>query len=128
MRKSVIYFLMLILIFVFTITAYIDDVRSHEKIHQVIFENYGIESNVKYNWNIFSGKDWVGMTIPINSSSNCTELCVLAQEQNEIVGYYSTIIVSLIFAIIIIYYITQMCLELHNEHKEEEKNELENFY
>ena len=53
----------------------------HESVHKEIFKEYNISSNITINhWNL-SGK-----TVP-EENTTCPDDCLLAHNQNEIIGY-----------------------------------------
>jgi hypothetical protein len=76
-------------------------VYQHEKIHQRIFEDYGIESHIEYFRNF---PDVTTVATVYNNS--CTESCFQAHEMNESIGYPMIILISVLgmglFLIIII--------------------------
>lgn len=92
----------------------------HEYIHQLIFQKYGIESNVTYNFvpsfkdelnNLFElpsspldDSEPLAWTTPItaNSSILCNETCEMLHTQQEIVDSQTTTIVSMLFLILIV--------------------------
>jgi len=105
MRTSMIYFLAVCTTLLLVGTWYYTNVATHEHIHQSIYEDYGINSSIKYNFNPFSDKGWIGVTIP-DSNSNyglCSDSCRLANEMNEVVGYNFAILISVILVMFIIY-------------------------
>jgi len=58
-------------------------VYQHERVHQIIFEDYGIESHIEY-----IGHGWYWATVTENySASLCTDACHQAHEINEAITY-----------------------------------------
>lgn len=70
-------------------------ISNHETIHQDIFDNYNIKSNISINYFTLSGE-----TRP-ESYDKCTELCFYEHFLNELVGYY---------LVVIIYFVTILTL------------------
>jgi hypothetical protein len=74
------------LIFVFIFAVLIGfgvNVYMHEKVHQLIFEDYGIKSHVVY----FNISSLDATTYPEGNTTNCGEMCIQAHEMNEITAY-----------------------------------------
>jgi hypothetical protein len=71
-------------------------VMQHENVHKLIYDNYNGNATIKY---YFISGFWTskfGETIPQNNTG-CTELCILANEQNEIVGYNVESVIEALF-------------------------------
>lgn len=71
----------------------------HEEVHRQIFERYDIESEVTIHYL----RPWgvMGTTTPLSTQEyyeRCSEFCVLAHNQNEIVGYHLYALLVTIFA------------------------------
>ena len=91
MKKSTVRLLLLmILLIFFTFSILATTIYMHEKVHQAIFESYGISSKVNYGF-IFT-------TEPINASdwAKCNENCRSLQLMNEVVGYPLQILITLV--------------------------------
>ena len=93
-------------------------VNYHEKVHQAIYEEYGIESKITINKFTLTG-----ITSTTNASL-CNEYCTLAHNQNEIVGYHMMglldgiwIILVVIFLVIVIW--STLGLIIDNSSKKE---------
>jgi hypothetical protein len=77
---------------------------SHEKVHQVIYADYGIESHIEW----FSEfPDIATVTEPIYEEQ-CPTDCKLANEMNEAVGYH---LIPIFFLLIIAFFIIIVILE-----------------
>ena len=81
----------------------------HELIHQVVYERYGIESNIDIIYNpITMVKTGIaGRTKAIDNSTLCDDNCNLAQSMAEIVGYNNEItqytIMFMAFMLLMVY-------------------------
>lgn len=83
------------IIFVFLIIVGIvmieyQDVKKHEIIHQGIFDDYGIESEIHMNTDL--KKLWAGELAYTSASvsdyyTNCNDFCIMQQNLNEIINY-----------------------------------------
>ena len=106
MKISTIYLLALASAVILLGVWYYTNVVTHERVHQLILADYGIDSDVKYNFKGFSNDSWVGITSPTNSTeyfNKCNAYCQLANEMNEVVGYNFAILISVILVMFIIY-------------------------
>jgi len=78
-------------------------ISQHENVHQAIFLNYGLESNITINDPLTILLSSVGgYTVPIipegaNYSDFCGEICESLHSQNEIVGYNTVSVMLIIF-------------------------------
>jgi hypothetical protein len=107
MKQSKFYLMLLLITFTIAFSFVAQFVVSHETIHQLIYDDYNITSEIKYNLNPFSEN--MGMTL-IDSSDDvkCTTNCQLAQEINEIIGYNSQIFLYLAFFLVFIFLMIKM--------------------
>ena len=74
---------------------------SHEQVHSEILRSYGIESKIKMGLTS-------AFTYPVNETDyhiKCDSLCRLANNQTDIVGYHTLL---LLFVILIIFYLHEM--------------------
>lgn len=117
------YLIFCFLILVFLAAYIVQSTIQHEYIHQLIFDKYGIDSNVTYNfWNaaraqaedamrfdlfnndIDNMTAWAWVTpIYTNTSGNCTETCRSLHTQQEIADSQTANIVMILFVILFIY-------------------------
>jgi hypothetical protein len=131
----VLQYLLFMLIICVALTLYvIQSTVEHEHVHQLIFEKYGIESNVTYDfWNAakqqtvnFFSSDWdsfvpLAWTTPIiTNSSVCTETCHALHTEQEIITNQTSNIVFTLF-ILFIFYVTYKELSESSTKNEEEK-------
>jgi hypothetical protein len=86
----------------------------HEKVHQIIYEEYGIKSKVNY----LDG--WGMSTTTIGNYSKCGDACETSHNINETVGYH-LMPFFLVFGIGLLIIIAQ--LEFLIEQKEEKDGE-----
>ena len=100
--------LLLITIFSFVLIQH-SVTKAHEKVHQNIFEDYGIESNITVYW---FGKDgYAGFTTPLNQTlakQKCKESCNALHTQNDIasynmIGVYQTLFIICLLILLISY-------------------------
>jgi len=70
---------------------------SHEDIHQKIFDDYNIPSNITINY--WTGS---GYTDAHYNTSACNEMCHYQHNMNEIVGYPMTFLINTIFLALIL--------------------------
>ena len=103
MKKTTVRLLLLtilLIFFIFSILA--TTIYMHEKVHQAIFDSYGIPSKVNYGILLWT-------TEPINASdwAKCNENCQSLQLMNEVVGYPLQILITLasIIAFVCILYL-----------------------
>jgi len=89
----------LALFFAASLIIFFNGVEMHERVHQIIFKDYGIESTIHATLN-------KGYTLVENRTQyeeQCTENCILAHHFNEVVGYNLDYIYGMIFLAILIY-------------------------
>ena len=75
-------------------------VHVHEQAHKEIYRTYGVESEIKYDWIKISGYTQADY---LEAQEKCNELCELAHNQNEIVGYHMSGLVSVLVFLFCIY-------------------------
>jgi hypothetical protein len=89
-------------------------VHVHEQVHKEIYRTYGVESEIRYDWIRMSWKTVANST---EAKNKCNEFCELAHNQNEIVGYHMTGLVSIIVFLFTIYLMSKI-MEEDNGRKE----------
>jgi TM2 domain-containing membrane protein YozV len=117
-RKSTIYFFALVVVGIICCAMMIYYVHQHERIHQIIYKDYGINSSVSYQLSLTK---YGGLTIAEDNDNKCNDTCQLAHEQNEIVGYYFEILAQIIFALAFLFIFMKFLIQ-----SEDEINEINN--
>ena len=67
------------------ITGYLSLIYLHEKVHEIIYHNYGVESHIE--WFSIEGYSIIAKTVADGDFSSCNDSCLLAHHLNEIVEY-----------------------------------------
>lgn len=107
----------LILLFLFTIIGgFILFGYMHEKVHQGILEDYGIESQIEIGWKT-GDLQTVYFDAANISEAQCNENCHLAHNINEVVGYhlqafYLLIAIGLFICIILLSHVADVLKQL----------------
>lgn len=113
MKKSNIYLLGMILLWLLIGLFYVLSTISHERIHQAIYRHYGIQSEVHYSFLSFTGVS--GTTRAIGDVSRCTEACFTSHELNEIVTYNLTDVTMFIAFMFMIYLLIEGMKAVNDE-------------
>lgn len=72
----------------------------HEEAHKAVWNNYGINSSIKYNLDPYN--DWIGQTtVTSNNSNDCDSGCEQTHAQIEVIGNFIDYILFTIFIILI---------------------------
>lgn len=103
--KSTIYLYGLITILLAVVGFYVLQTVIHEHLHQLIYEDYGINSTVEYHFLRLKGD--VGVTKAWVKEGECPEACEMAHEMNEIVGYNLNNALGFITVLFIVGYFTK---------------------
>lgn len=80
-------------------------VSLHENAHKEIFRSYDIDSEIKINYFLISGETSADYS---EVQEKCDDFCQLAHNQNEIVGYHLSGLVSIIVFLFCIYFMIKL--------------------
>ena len=132
------YFFLFLIFIIFFAGYIVQTIVSHEHMHQIIYEKYGINSNVTYNfWGAFRQqatdailfrdtefKDiqaWAWVTPDSNTTGKCTENCILSHIQLEISSNQTDDIFFLVFISLLICFIHKEFFNIDYYYEEESK-------